>query len=74
MRVLAHRGVYRQENNMHAMRKLNVAVLLCALASGVAFADTVKLTANLEPLAKYHRRRLPAAASSTPNSTRRARF
>ncbi len=34
---------------MHAMRKLNVAVLLWALASGIAFADTVKLTANLEP-------------------------
>lgn len=34
---------------MHVMRKLNVAVLLCALASGAALADTVPLKANLQP-------------------------
>ena len=42
-------GVYRQENNMHAMRKLNVAVLLWAFATGAALAETVHLTANLQP-------------------------
>lgn len=34
---------------MHVMRKLNVAVLLWAVAAGAAFADTVKLKADLEP-------------------------
>lgn len=34
---------------MHAMRKLNVAVLLWAFASGAALADTVALKANLQP-------------------------
>lgn len=34
---------------MHAMRKLNVAVLLWAFASGAALADTVTLKANLQP-------------------------
>jgi hypothetical protein len=42
-------GVYRQENNMHAMRKLNVAVLLWAFATGAALADTARLTADLQP-------------------------
>jgi len=47
--MTASGGVYRQENNMHAMRKLNVAVLLWAFATGAALADTVNLTANLQP-------------------------
>lgn len=34
---------------MHVMRKLNVAVLMWAMATGVAFADTVMLKADLEP-------------------------
>lgn len=34
---------------MHLMRKLNVAALLWAVATGVAFADTVALKADLEP-------------------------
>src|SRR6201991_5188753 len=34
---------------MIALRKLNLAVVLWALASGVAFADTVALKADLEP-------------------------
>ncbi|CAH2790045.1 MAG: FIG00457328: hypothetical protein [uncultured Paraburkholderia sp.] len=34
---------------MSAIRKLNVAVVLWALASGVALADTVALKADLEP-------------------------
>jgi len=34
---------------MFAIRKLNLAVVLWALASGVAFADTVALKADLEP-------------------------
>ncbi len=34
---------------MHVMRKLNVAVLLWAVAAGAAFADTVNLKADLEP-------------------------
>lgn len=34
---------------MHIMRKLNVAVLLWAVAASAAFADPVKLKANLEP-------------------------
>lgn len=34
---------------MHLMRKLNVAALLWAVATGVAFADTVALKANLQP-------------------------
>jgi hypothetical protein len=34
---------------MYLMRKLNVAVLLWAVASGAAFADTVMLKADLEP-------------------------
>jgi CHRD domain len=34
---------------MIALRKLNLAVVLCTLASGVAFADTVALKADLEP-------------------------
>ncbi|MEM5295310.1 CHRD domain-containing protein [Burkholderia sp. JPY481] len=34
---------------MISQRKLNLAVLLCALASSAAFADTVALKANLQP-------------------------
>ena len=34
---------------MQFMRKLNVAVLLWAVAAGAAFAETVNLKANLEP-------------------------
>ena len=34
---------------MHVMHKLNVAVLLWAVAAGAAFADTVNLKADLEP-------------------------
>lgn len=34
---------------MHVMRKLNVAVLMWAMATGVAFADTVMLKADLQP-------------------------
>jgi hypothetical protein len=34
---------------MIALRKLNLAVVLWTLASGVAFADTVALKADLEP-------------------------
>ncbi|MEQ5840895.1 CHRD domain-containing protein [Paraburkholderia acidicola] len=34
---------------MIAIRKLNLAVVLWALATGVAFADTVALKADLEP-------------------------
>jgi hypothetical protein len=34
---------------MAVLRKLNLAVVLWALASGVAFADTVALKADLEP-------------------------
>ncbi|OLL33377.1 CHRD domain-containing protein [Burkholderia sp. SRS-W-2-2016] len=34
---------------MLTLRKLNLAVLLWALASGVAYADTVELKAALEP-------------------------
>jgi hypothetical protein len=34
---------------MIAIRKLNLAVVLWALASGAAFADTVALKADLEP-------------------------
>ena len=34
---------------MHVMRKLNVAVLLWAVAASAAFADTVALKADLEP-------------------------
>ncbi|HTH75935.1 MAG TPA: CHRD domain-containing protein [Trinickia sp.] len=34
---------------MHVLRKLNVAVLMWAMATGAAFADTVTLKANLEP-------------------------
>lgn len=42
-------GVYTQENQMRAIRKLNVAVLLWAVATGAAFADTVAYKANLQP-------------------------
>ncbi|MGN6317951.1 CHRD domain-containing protein [Trinickia sp.] len=34
---------------MHVLRKLNVAVLMWAMATGAAFADTVMLKADLEP-------------------------
>lgn len=34
---------------MMTLRKLNLAVMLLALASGVALADTVELRANLQP-------------------------
>ncbi len=34
---------------MHLIRKLNVAVLMWAVATGAAFADTVNLKADLEP-------------------------
>lgn len=34
---------------MNAIRKLNLAVLIWALAAGAAFADTVALKADLEP-------------------------
>lgn len=34
---------------MHLMRKLNVAVLMWAMATGAAFADTVMLKADLQP-------------------------
>ncbi|MGN6669044.1 MAG: CHRD domain-containing protein [Trinickia sp.] len=34
---------------MHVIRKLNVAVLLWAVAAGAAFAETVNLKADLEP-------------------------
>ncbi|WP_133650098.1 CHRD domain-containing protein [Paraburkholderia flava] len=34
---------------MNAIRKLNLAVLVWALAAGAAFADTVALKADLEP-------------------------
>jgi hypothetical protein len=34
---------------MYTCRKLNLAVMLWALASGVALADTVELKANLQP-------------------------
>ncbi|MGF6775793.1 CHRD domain-containing protein [Paraburkholderia sp. GAS334] len=34
---------------MIAIRRLNLAVVLWALASGVAFADTVQLKADLQP-------------------------
>jgi hypothetical protein len=34
---------------MNAIRKLSLAVVLWALASGIAFADTVALKADLEP-------------------------
>ena len=34
---------------MHVMRKLNVAVLLWAVAASAAFAETVTLKADLEP-------------------------
>lgn len=34
---------------MHVMRKLNVAVVLWAVATGAAFADTMALKADLEP-------------------------
>ena len=34
---------------MHVLRKLNVAVLLWAVAAGAAFAETVTLKADLEP-------------------------
>ena len=34
---------------MNAIRKLSVGVVLWALASGIAFADTVALKADLEP-------------------------
>jgi len=37
------------EKTMIALRKLNFAVVVWALASGVAFADTVALKADLEP-------------------------
>jgi hypothetical protein len=38
-----------QENKMIAIRKLNLAVVLWAFATGAAFADTVALKADLEP-------------------------
>lgn len=34
---------------MKTLRRLKLAVLLCALASSAAFADTVELKADLEP-------------------------
>lgn len=34
---------------MRVLRPLQLAVVLCALASGVAYADTVALKANLQP-------------------------
>ncbi len=34
---------------MIAIRKLNLAVMLLALVSGAALADTVELKANLQP-------------------------
>jgi hypothetical protein len=34
---------------MHVMRKLNVAVLLWAVATGAAFADEIVYKANLQP-------------------------
>jgi hypothetical protein len=42
-------GFNVQESTMHVMRKLNVAVLLWAVAAGAAFAETVSLKADLEP-------------------------
>jgi hypothetical protein len=47
--MTASAALYPQENNMHAMRKLNVAVLLWAFGTGAALAETVHLTANLQP-------------------------
>src|SRR5258708_19114644 len=38
-----------QESRMSAIRRLNLAVVVWALASGIAFADTVALKADLEP-------------------------
>jgi CHRD domain len=34
---------------MNAMRKLSVAVLLCAVATGTAYADEIVYKANLQP-------------------------
>jgi hypothetical protein len=42
-------GAQSPEKNMIAIRKLSLALVLWALASGMAFADMVALKADLEP-------------------------